>query len=116
MIKYIKYIKKAVISQLVIKLLCLFFVVFIMGEFANLVFAKQIRRDPFVSLVDKDGNIRKGQDLFVEAKEILPDIILKGILWDEKSPLAVSGLSVVSGGPAILFLGISLPSMIALSE
>jgi hypothetical protein len=80
----------------------LFFIMLLLAiNQRNVIFAKQIRRDPFVPLVDRDGNIRRGQDLFMPTEEILPKIILKGILWDENNPLAVINGKVLSEGSKI---------------
>lgn len=68
----------------------------------NGAFAKEVRRDPFVPLVDNQGNIRNGNKLFVPAEEVLKSIILKGILWDERNPLAVINGKVLSQGSQII--------------
>jgi len=99
----IKYIQDIQISGKALRLFYLFLLALLISQALNVASARQIRRDPFVPLVDKDGNIRKGQDLFVEAAEILPEIILKGILWDEKNPLAVVNGKVLSEGSLIPF-------------
>lgn len=73
-----------------------------LSQFGDIAFAKQVlKRDPFVPLLDKDGNIRRGQDLFISTEEIMPKIILKGILWNEKNPLAVINGKVLSEGSQI---------------
>jgi len=70
--------------------------------FLGLSFANEVRRDPFVPLVDNQGNIRSGQNLFVPAEEILAKVVLKGILWDAKNPLAVINGKVLSEGDELV--------------
>lgn len=82
----------------------LYLVIFLLALIVciNLSFAKEIRRDPFVPLVDSQGNIRSGQNLFVPAGEILAKIVLKGILWDAKNPIAVINGKVLSEGSELV--------------
>jgi hypothetical protein len=48
------------------------------------------KRDPFVDLVDANGRIKTEDELFPSSQRVLPQaIILSGIIWDEKRPLAV---------------------------
>ena len=104
MIKYIKYETKdstKIIMRNKSNLLCLLVLFFVILFAAELVFAKPMKRDPFVPLVDQEGNIRKGEDLFMPTKDILPQVILKGILWDEKNPLAVINNKVLSEGQQV---------------
>ncbi len=70
--------------------------------YISLSFAKEVRRDPFVPLVDNQGNIRSGQNLFVPAEEIAAKIVLKGILWDAKNPIAVINGKVLSEGSQLI--------------
>jgi len=63
------------------------------------------KRDPFVDLVDPSGRIKTEEELF---KSFIPDekvvptaIVLKGIIWDEKRPLAIINGKVYSQGAAI---------------
>ncbi|MBM3251674.1 MAG: hypothetical protein FJZ11_02680 [Candidatus Omnitrophica bacterium] len=103
MLKYIKNKNVTKDNINMLKLLYIIFLSFFVFQVSLLAFAKENKRDPFVPLVDKDGNIRKGGELFVETQEILPEIVLKGILWDEKSPLAVINGKVLSEGSPIPF-------------
>ncbi|MFC1594476.1 general secretion pathway protein GspB [Candidatus Omnitrophota bacterium] len=59
----------------------------------------KFRRDPFVPLVDDKGELRELQDLFRPQFDMLPIAInLKGIVWDEKNPIAVINNKVLSQG------------------
>lgn len=80
------------------KALWLFIFFVVLSIVPNPIFAKDLQRDPFIPLVDNQGNIRSGQNLFVPAEEIMSKVILKGILWDEKNPLAVINGKVLSEG------------------
>ena len=75
--------------------------IMVICQSVNVAFARQARRDPFVSLIDADGNIRRGTDLFMSTKELLPKIELKGIVWDKKTPVAVINGKVLSEGSNI---------------
>ena len=85
-----------------LKLVCFCVLLLFMYQVLNVAFAKELRRDPFVPLVDNQGNIRNGNKLFVPAEEVVKNIILKGILWDEKNPLAVINGKVLSEGSQII--------------
>ena len=61
-----------------------------------------LRRDPFVPLIDAKGNIKDKKDLFPVRGESLPiAITLKGILWDERYPLAVINEKVLAEGDVL---------------
>jgi len=61
------------------------------------------RRDPFVSVVDKDGKIRPIEDLFKPVHEILPiDIELKGILFGGGQPRAVINDKILKEGSEVV--------------
>lgn len=66
------------------------------------------KRDPFVDLVDKDGKIKSREELVRPTEKILPlNILLKGIIWDEKRPLAIINNKVYAEG-AKIFEGLIL--------
>lgn len=105
MIKYIKYNKTREAATFTMRntknLLYLLIVIFLFLQATDMTFAKQMRRDPFVPLVDQQGNMRSGEDLFMPTKDILPQVVLKGILWDERNPLAVINNKVLSEGAQV---------------
>jgi hypothetical protein len=105
MLKYTKINKEVnAITKTGNSFRALYLVIFLLVliGFLGLSFAKEVRRDPFVPLVDNQGNIRSGQNLFVPAEEILAKVVLKGILWDAKNPLAVINGKVLSEGSELV--------------
>ena len=99
-IKMLKVFNKK--NALFFKLFSFIMLLFFVSQLIDVAFAKEQLRDPFVSLVDKEGNIVRGHDLFLPTKEILPNIILKGILWDEQNPLAVINDKILPEGSQIV--------------
>lgn len=60
------------------------------------------KRDPFVDLVDASGKIKTEDELFESSQRMVPaDIILKGIIWDEKRPLAIINGKIYREGATI---------------
>ncbi|MDP3143146.1 MAG: general secretion pathway protein GspB [Candidatus Omnitrophota bacterium] len=60
------------------------------------------KRDPFVDLVDANGRIKTEDELFEAAQSFTPStIILKGIIWDFKRPLAVINGKIYGEGAVI---------------
>jgi len=60
------------------------------------------KRDPFVDLVDAAGRIRTEDELYGALPKTLPTaIILKGIIWDQKRPLAVINGKIYAEGAVI---------------
>lgn len=60
------------------------------------------KRDPFVDLVDASGRIKTDDELFEAAQSFTPStIILKGIIWDKRRPLAVINGKVYAEGAVI---------------
>lgn len=61
------------------------------------------KRDPFVALVNSNGKIKTGAELFrpVEKKPLSMNIVLKAILWDEQRPLAMINNKIYSEGKEI---------------
>ena len=60
------------------------------------------KRDPFVDLVDASGRIKTGDELFESSQKVVPtNIVLKGIIWDEKRPLAVINGKIYGEGVTI---------------
>jgi hypothetical protein len=60
------------------------------------------KRDPFVDLVEASGRIKTEDELFESPQTLLPAaIILKGIIWDQKRPLAVINGKIFGQGATI---------------
>ncbi|MFH1360311.1 MAG: hypothetical protein ABIJ41_04650 [Candidatus Omnitrophota bacterium] len=61
------------------------------------------KRDPFVALVDPNGNIRSWEELFPRqvTTPINTTVNLSAILWDEKRPLALINGKIFSEGQEI---------------
>lgn len=82
-------------------ILVLFFVVPVFADGPGPL-EKSKKRDPFVDLVDPSGRIRTEDELFQTPQKVLPAaIILKGIIWDTKRPLAVISGKVYGEGAAV---------------
>jgi hypothetical protein len=60
------------------------------------------KRDPFVDLVDASGRIKTEDELFEAAQSFASStIILKGVIWDPKRPLAVINGKIYGEGAII---------------
>lgn len=60
------------------------------------------KRDPFVDLVDASGRIKTEDEWFESSQRVIPtNIILKGIIWDEKRPLAIINGKIYGEGATI---------------
>ena len=79
------------------------------------------KRDPFIALVDSNGKIKSGDDLFpvIQKKPLSMNIILSAIIWDEKRPLAMINNKVYAEGSDVVS-GLKLekinPSSIVLND
>ena len=61
------------------------------------------KRDPFVDLVDSSGRIKTEDELFQLPQQFIPaSLVLKGIIWDKKRPLAVINGKVYGEGAVIM--------------
>ncbi|MDP2940173.1 MAG: general secretion pathway protein GspB [Candidatus Omnitrophota bacterium] len=69
---------------------------------------RELKRDPFVKLIDPTGRIKTEAELIRPAEVILPlNIILKGIIWDKQKPLVIINDKVYKEG-AVIFEGLIL--------
>lgn len=68
----------------------------------------KMKRDPFVSLIDSTGRIKSKAELMRPVEVLLPlNILLKGIIWDKKTPLAIINDKIYREG-AQIFEGLVL--------
>jgi len=81
--------------------LVIFLPVLACGEEGN-VKAPAKKRDPFVDLVDASGRIKTEDELFEAGQKFISSaVVLKGIIWDKKRPLAVINGKIYSEGATI---------------
>lgn len=66
------------------------------------------KRDPFIDLVDASGRIKTEDELFNSFQKIpTASVLLKGIIWDKKRPLAIINGKIYGEG-ATIFEGLVL--------
>ncbi len=67
-----------------------------------------IKRDPFIPLVDATGRIKTAAELIRPVEVVLPlNISLKGIIWSKDNPLAIINTKIYREG-AVIFEGLTL--------
>lgn len=95
--------------RLFLRPLILFYVlIFCVLASYNKAFSAQIKRDPFVPLIDSTGRIKPESELRRSAEVLLPlNISLKGIIWSPKDPLAIINNKIFREG-AMIFEGLTL--------
>jgi len=88
------------------RLILILFLVLVLSAFALGEESKEKapvkKRDPFVDLVDASGRIKTEDELFSTFQRFVPStIILKGIIWDTKRPLAIINGKIYTEGASI---------------